>query len=284
MNGRAIRRASCQGETKGRRWQPGRRGPTLPADPSPPNIHAHPEDWLERIEREAWEEALATRAFVQEFISPGHQDPKPGIQTVREPKQGAVSRVACAPYQTAELFHVQSRTPGHHVLIKVGVLSNDYLNGLAKRCVRWASWFRAAFRWHGQQLYSGAQKNKRASMPYHGCRQLSEPQFGSFSVSEHQQQEQDLARLGEAIRLVREQHSMTSRALAEATRTPRKTLRDLEAGRIDPEFDLLLTLADGLGVRPSAFIVRAEELEATREKPGEPGAGGASDCQEAPAQ
>ncbi len=34
----------------------------------------------------------------------------------------------------------------------------------------------------------------------------------------------------------------------------------LEEGRLDPSYELLLALGDGLGVRASALVIRAEEL------------------------
>jgi hypothetical protein len=39
-------------------------------------------------------------------------------------------------------------------------------------------------------------------------------------------------------------------------------IAELEAGRLDADYDLLLALAEGLGVRASAFFLRAEELGA----------------------
>jgi len=42
----------------------------------------------------------------------------------------------------------------------------------------------------------------------------------------------------------------------------RACIEALEAGRLDADYELLLTLADGIGVRPSAFFGRAEELGA----------------------
>jgi hypothetical protein len=39
-------------------------------------------------------------------------------------------------------------------------------------------------------------------------------------------------------------------------------VRALEAGQLDPTYELLLALADGLDVRVSAFVIRAEALVA----------------------
>jgi transcriptional regulator with XRE-family HTH domain len=91
---------------------------------------------------------------------------------------------------------------------------------------------------------------------------LSAAQFGSFSVSESQQEQPDLLVLGLAIGQLREQLGLSTSEVAAATGIERTRLQALEAGRLDPHYELLLTLADGLGVSPSALIVRAEELQA----------------------
>jgi transcriptional regulator with XRE-family HTH domain len=72
--------------------------------------------------------------------------------------------------------------------------------------------------------------------------------------------EQALLLLGRAIREVREQQGVSTRDLAAATGVARERIAALENGRFDPEYDLLIALAEGIGVRPSAFFVRAEEL------------------------
>jgi transcriptional regulator with XRE-family HTH domain len=69
--------------------------------------------------------------------------------------------------------------------------------------------------------------------------------------------------LGAAFREIREQHGLGLGELADATGVGRARIAALEAGRLDADFELLLTLAEGLGVCVSAFFVRAEELDAT---------------------
>lgn len=81
-------------------------------------------------------------------------------------------------------------------------------------------------------------------------------------MSESKQHEQDLLVLGQAIREVREQRGLSPSRLAAATGVEQRRIQALEAGRLDPDFELLLALADGLGLRPSAFIVRSEKLAA----------------------
>jgi len=67
--------------------------------------------------------------------------------------------------------------------------------------------------------------------------------------------------LGQAIGQVRAERGLSTGDLAAATGNEQTLIQALEAGRLDPSYELLLVLADGLGVRPSSFILRAEELK-----------------------
>jgi transcriptional regulator with XRE-family HTH domain len=104
------------------------------------------------------------------------------------------------------------------------------------------------------------------------------PIWEIFLLSASEQQEQNLAILGQAIRQVRERQDVTATELAAATGVERKQIDALEAGQLDPTYELLLVLARGLGIRPSVFIVCAEDMSARRrpsdasaDEPAEPG-------------
>ena len=77
-----------------------------------------------------------------------------------------------------------------------------------------------------------------------------------------QPEQEDLLVLGRAIREIREQRDVTAEHLAAATDVELDQIEALEAGRVDPTYELLLALAEGLGVRASAFVIRAEALAA----------------------
>ena len=64
----------------------------------------------------------------------------------------------------------------------------------------------------------------------------------------------ELRRLGEAFRQVREQQRVSVAELAATTGIDPQHISDLEAGQLDPDLDMLITLADGLGVRLSALM------------------------------
>ncbi len=82
-------------------------------------------------------------------------------------------------------------------------------------------------------------------------------------MSASKQPDPELAGLGHAIRQVREQYGMSKKALAAAAGIEPERLDALEAGQLDPAYDLLIALAAGLGVRPSTLVIRAEQLEDT---------------------
>jgi transcriptional regulator with XRE-family HTH domain len=71
--------------------------------------------------------------------------------------------------------------------------------------------------------------------------------------------EQDLVALGHAVRLLREQRRMSPKELAEAAGVERLRISTLEAGKLDPTYELLIALAEGLGVELSALLIRAEK-------------------------
>ncbi len=75
----------------------------------------------------------------------------------------------------------------------------------------------------------------------------------------------DLAILGRAVRQMREQRGMSADELADVTGMTRQRIDALETGRFDPTYELLLALAKGLGIQPSALVAVAEQLEESSE-------------------
>jgi predicted transcriptional regulator len=72
--------------------------------------------------------------------------------------------------------------------------------------------------------------------------------------------EQALLLLGRAIRELREEQGFSVGELAAVTGVARERIAALEDGCFDPEYELLITLAEGIGVRVSAFVARVEAL------------------------
>ena len=84
-------------------------------------------------------------------------------------------------------------------------------------------------------------------------------------MPEREHSDADLLILGRAIRRMREQMSMSADELADATGMAPRRLAALETGRLDPTYDLLLVVVEGLGVRLSALMALAEQLEQSNE-------------------
>ena len=72
--------------------------------------------------------------------------------------------------------------------------------------------------------------------------------------------EQDLLILGEAFRDIREQRDLSVGELAGTTDVSEARIAALEEGRLEPDFELIMKLAKGIGVPSAAFFQRAEEL------------------------
>lgn len=67
---------------------------------------------------------------------------------------------------------------------------------------------------------------------------------------------------------MREQHGLSVNDLAGASGVAPARVAALEGGQLDPDFELLDALATSMGVRPTAFSVRAEELGRDQDAPG----------------
>ncbi len=71
--------------------------------------------------------------------------------------------------------------------------------------------------------------------------------------------------LGETVRALREQHGLSVAELSAATDVEEARIVALEEGRLDPDYDMLLTLAEGIGVPDTAFYLGAERAEGSRQ-------------------
>jgi ribosome-binding protein aMBF1 (putative translation factor) len=81
------------------------------------------------------------------------------------------------------------------------------------------------------------------------------------AVSESRSSIDALRAFGQAVSELRAERGMSVSELAAAARTTSRRITRLEAGLIDPRYDLLVALVKAFDVRPSLLIGRAEELE-----------------------
>jgi ribosome-binding protein aMBF1 (putative translation factor) len=72
------------------------------------------------------------------------------------------------------------------------------------------------------------------------------------------------------VREQRERRRLSPGALAVAAAADEDRIRALEQGRLDPEYELVLALADALGVRAGALVARAEQLARESAEPRPP--------------
>jgi transcriptional regulator with XRE-family HTH domain len=84
-----------------------------------------------------------------------------------------------------------------------------------------------------------------------------------------QQEEQQLLALGRAVREIRGERGMGVAQLAAAAGVDLRQIAALEVGRLNPAYELLLALAEALGVPASELVVRAEALSAELGEPDE---------------
>jgi transcriptional regulator with XRE-family HTH domain len=76
--------------------------------------------------------------------------------------------------------------------------------------------------------------------------------------------------LGLAVRERREQRRLSQASLASALGLTRQRIGALERGQLNPRYELLVALADALGVQVGELVSRAEALARGGGEPGEP--------------
>ncbi len=74
-----------------------------------------------------------------------------------------------------------------------------------------------------------------------------------------------LVALGRATRQLREKRGMTTATLAIAADLDRDLVEAIEKGRHDPHYDVMLALADGLGVGLAVVVRRSERPDGDEE-------------------
>jgi transcriptional regulator with XRE-family HTH domain len=75
------------------------------------------------------------------------------------------------------------------------------------------------------------------------------------------EQDRGLAALGRAVRQVREERNMSTATLAAAAGIDHERLNTIEAGLLDPGYDVLRALADGLGIELTTLLSRVGDLD-----------------------
>jgi transcriptional regulator with XRE-family HTH domain len=84
--------------------------------------------------------------------------------------------------------------------------------------------------------------------------EAGEPDPDADATTDKTTPNSELIAFGRMVRAAREQKGMSLAELAEAAGFRRRRLVRIEAGELDPRYDGLIALADGLGVRVAAIM------------------------------
>ncbi|HXN36505.1 MAG TPA: helix-turn-helix transcriptional regulator [Solirubrobacteraceae bacterium] len=84
--------------------------------------------------------------------------------------------------------------------------------------------------------------------------EAGEPDPDADATTDKTTLDPDLIALGRMVRAARERKGMSVAELAEAAGYKRRRLVRIEAGELDPRYDGLIALADGLGLRVAALM------------------------------
>jgi transcriptional regulator with XRE-family HTH domain len=84
--------------------------------------------------------------------------------------------------------------------------------------------------------------------------EAGEPDPDADATTDKTAPNSELIAFGRTVRAAREQRGMSVAELAEAAGFKRRRLVRIEAGELDPRYDGLIALADGLGVRAAAIM------------------------------
>jgi hypothetical protein len=231
--------------------------PTLLPIPKRPDPYLLGEDWREALTAY---EADALKPLPG-LVNASHEIAEGRSETFGELEQVEIRGVGLAACDFPDLFDAQ--TPIRDIIKGEPLVGHEGLHGLAERGVISAEGFGLSFRWHVPQHYASLMDCVNRNIGYHGCRQSSEPHFPIFSMSKTNPDQQELARLGRSIRQIRNDNGLSVADLVAASTLDLTTLEAIEAGQLDPPYDLLLALAHGLGVDPAVIFVRAEQSSHT---------------------
>jgi transcriptional regulator with XRE-family HTH domain len=80
-------------------------------------------------------------------------------------------------------------------------------------------------------------------------------------LPENRHDDADLRGLARAVRQMREQLGMSAEELADATNMGRQRIDALEDGHLDPTYEQLLELAEGLDTQVSVLVALAARLK-----------------------
>jgi transcriptional regulator with XRE-family HTH domain len=107
-----------------------------------------------------------------------------------------------------------------------------------------------------QKGMSASELAEASGIPLHSLERIEAgvPDPEADAITDKTTPAPELIALGLMVRAAREQRGMSVAEFAEAAGFKRRRLVRIEAGELDPRYDGLIALADGLGVRMAAIM------------------------------
>ena len=172
-----------------------------------------------------------------------HQFAEAQFQALAQPQQGLIGRVALPSGEGVDLLEAQAGLFRDRPLGHPCAFGDTKLVSLA-RAPRGRGCVGLDLLWGGMavSLTHPARKELGDILPYRALRTIVSTQFAENFLSERAAKITRLYVLGRAIRELREQR----RARARSRRPPasKRRIQALEAGQLDPDYELLLALAE----------------------------------------
>jgi DNA-binding XRE family transcriptional regulator len=181
------------------------------------------------------------------------------MQTPTQLDQGLVRRVALTPDEGADVLFVQARLGSDRIQCHERIFSHHQLDRLAQSGVAYAARFDGPWTGHRDQLCLPTGEGLGHICGNHLQTSVVSP-ICEISLCENPHGAPELSVLGRAVRLTRERRNLSTDELARAIAIPRENIAALESGCLDPTYELLVAIAEGLGTQPSALVLLAEQL------------------------
>ncbi len=182
------------------------------------------------------------------------------MQALTKLDQAVVRRVPLTADEGADVLFVETRLSSHRIQRHMRIFGHHQLDCLTQSGMAQTTRFDGPWTRHRVQLCLRTGEGLG-----HICgnrlKTIVLVPICETSLPENPHGAPELPVLGRAIRLTREQQEVSIDALARATAIPRENIEALEAGRLDPTYELLIAIAERLGTQPSALVLFAEQLK-----------------------
>jgi DNA-binding XRE family transcriptional regulator len=131
----------------------------------------------------------------------------------------------------------------------------------------WSGAFRLSLRWPGRWPLPFVPEVVRKEIDLSGRDVLSATEFSMTALTyPTQQHKRQLVNLGRSLRAIREEQRLSGQQLAVRAGVPHWRVTAIEEGRLDPDFETLLRLAEAMSISAAALFDAAEALDKEDER------------------